>query len=126
MFKAFRAFAHVMDVFTVALRTPRRRAASETAVVAQQLVDRPVIRQCDATSVALKVEATTPAQEEGRVTATVQQNHCLFAALQTRRHSLEEPARENNLLAFGGIFLSHVDDFNIRKRAVFDSGRETQ
>src|SRR5262249_18571748 len=106
MFEAFRAFAHVMDVFTVTLRTPSRRASSETAVGAQQLVDRPVIRQCDATSVALKVEATTPAQEEGRVAATVQQNHCLFATLQARRHGLEEPAREKNLLAFGGIFLS--------------------
>src|SRR4030095_5620958 len=67
-----------------------------------------------------------PAQEEGRVTAAVQQNHCLFAALQTGCDSLEEATRENNLLAFGGIFLSHVDDFNVRQRTVFDSGREAQ
>src|SRR5262249_53335624 len=54
------------------------------------------------------------------------QNHCLFVALQTSCDSLEEATRENDLLTFRGVFLSHVDDFNVRQRTVFDSRREAQ
>ena len=58
------ALADIMDVFALAFRAPRRGALRQPAVVAQQLVDRPVIGHRDAAGGALKRKPAVAAEQE--------------------------------------------------------------
>ena len=65
------------------------------------------------------------AQQEGCVPAAIEQNHCLLCSFETRAHCLKNAASENNLLAFGRIFFSHVHNFDLGQGAVLDPRHES-
>src|SRR5205809_1877354 len=58
------------------------------------------------------------------MTAPVEEDHRLLAALETASDGLKEPSREDDLLALRRILLTHVHDFDLRQRTIFHPARE--
>src|SRR3954463_3185389 len=83
-----------MQVLAAALRTRPRHRPLVSAVMALQLVRALVIGERDGAVVALDLLAARAAQHDGGISAAVQQDHRLLAALETRRDLFRQLARE--------------------------------
>ena len=123
-FQPLGSLSDVMNVFAITFRTSRGRAAGQPAVVTQQLLDRTMIGHRDAAGVALKRESAMTAQEKRRVTAAVEKNHRLLAAIEAGIYRFKQPARKDNLLAFGSIFFPHVHDLDGGQGAALHARRQ--
>src|SRR5579862_8795003 len=101
-----------------------RNGSGETAVMADHLVFTLVVRQRYGTVIAFEFFPASAAENDGGISAAVQQNHSLFAAVEPFFDFSGELSR-NHLLVAGFLKLqTHVDDFDLRQRAPFHAIRK--
>ena len=120
----FRARSQKENMLAAALGTYARHCLAISAVVALELVGALVIGQRDSAIAALHALAAGAAQHHRRVSAAVEQDNRLLAALQPRSYFFAQAAGKNLFLAGMLECLPHVHQLDARHGALFHPLRQ--
>src|SRR5690348_7630487 len=101
-----------MQVFTAARRAARLHRRLIAAVVADQAVLAPVIRQRDRAVYASFRLSAASAKEEPGIAAPIQEEHGLLTGSQLCCHLLPQAARDRHLRIGLPELFPHVDDLH--------------
>src|SRR5262249_13272709 len=121
LFHSLRAAAEKIDVLAAALGAHRRHRLGVIAIMAKQALVAAVVSERHRAIPAHHPLAAATAGCEPRKAAALEHDHALLARLEPRLYRLQQPPREEILLACLEELEAQVDQFHARERPSFDA-----
>ena len=121
LFQLFRARSEKINILAAAVDARFRDGRSEAAIVADHFVLALVMGERDGAVLAFEFLAASAAQDDGRISAAVEQHHDLLFAVEALSDFGRQLARDDLLVAGFLELLAHVDDFDFGQRTLLDA-----
>src|SRR5437773_737969 len=127
VFELFRTFTDKIQIFAGTNRAAVGRIDLIIAIMTDQLSLAAMVGQCDIAIPTFNCLAAGSTEHKLRKSATIEQNHRLFAVLVSFFDRVEQPRRKRDVLSAGlAKNLAHIDDLRHRKLSFRNSSRKVK